>query len=284
MPKGVHKIAYSVDKLQERRTKTYSTTGMFYRSREGVMSEISLIPTTRNFRVENDCCVHFFQIPRKEVESHLQSARRDHVDLTCATLQATTGKLEQRISGLEKQVKELADANSALSSKLDAQSKELLILKNESPTFVWRVDDVNEILNKAKKSGGTYSLFSEPFYTGKPGYKLIARLYPDGDQTNKNRYLSVRICVMRHKYDATLSWPFYQKVTFTLIDQQDDEAARRNVRHFFITNPSCPSTARPTTEQNEVCGIASFVSHKILRTRRYVVDDTLFLTVEVTSP
>lgn len=229
--------------------------------------------------------MHLFQIPRKEVESHLQSAARSHVDLTYATLQATTGKLEQRISGLEKQVKELADANSALNSKLDAQSKEMLTLKNESPTFVWRVDGVNEILNKAKKIGRTYSLFSEPFFTGKPGYKLIARLYPDGDQTNRNRYLSVCIGVMRHKYDATLSWPFYQKVTFTLIDQQDDEAARSNVRQFFITNPSCPSTERPTTEQNEVYdGIARFVSHNILRTRRYVVDDTLFLKVEVTSP
>jgi len=225
-----------------------------------------------------------FQILRKKVESHLQSTTRLHLDLTCVTFKETTGKLEQTVKTLEKKVQELTTANSALSSKVDAQKKDILRLSNESTTFVWKVDGFSEILKQAK-SGSDENIFSEPFYTGKQGYKLRVYIYPDGDQTNKNRYLSVFFAIMKGKYDAILPWPFHQKVTFTLIDQQNDPAKRKNVEMFFMADPSSSSSARATTDELVYMrGVPRFVSHKNLKTRRYIVDDTLFLQAKIDPP
>ena len=183
-------------------------------------------------------------------------------------------------------MQELTAANSAVNSKVDAQKKDILRLSDESTTFVWKVDGFSEILKQAK-SGSTVDsgkIYSEPFYAGKQGYRLRMCIFPFGDQTNKNRYLSVFIAIMKGKYDAILSWPFNQKVTFMLIDQQDDPAERKNLESFFVTDTSSSSFARPTTDENEGLGFLRFVSHKNLKTRRYVVDDTLFLQVKIDPP
>lgn len=182
------------------------------------------------------------------------------------------------MNGLQKQVQQLTAANSVLSSKVDAQEK-----KTESTTFVYRVDGFGNALKEAR-CGNIKELFSEPFYTGKQGYKLQVCIHPDSVQANKNRYLSVYIAVMKGKFDALLPWPIQQRVEFTLIDQQDDPSKRQDVVMFFITDSSWPSSARPTAHRNEGRGFPRFVSHKILKTRRYIVHDTLFLQAGISSP
>lgn len=183
---------------------------------------------------------------------------------------------------LQRQVQELTGANSALSTKIEAQAQEIMRLTNESSTFVWKINGFNEILKQAK-SRNCEEIFSEPFYTGKRGYKLRVCIQPDGDQTNKNRYLSVFIGIMKGNYDAILPWPFQHEVTFTLIDQQQDPVKRDNVVTSFTpdTKLHVCSFARPSTKQNEMRGFLRFVSHKNLKTRRYIVDDTLFLQVDI---
>ena len=133
------------------------------------------------------------------------------------------------------------------------------------------------ILQKAK-DGIEKNIYSEPFFTGKHGYKLSVCIKPDGDQTNKNRYLSVFLRIAKGNYDAMLPWPFHRKVTFTLIDQQDNPDMRQNVVFSFSSEP----TGRPFSDI--ICimpEIRRFVSHKNLYTRSYIVDDTLFLQVEI---
>ena len=187
------------------------------------------------------------------------------------------------MNGLQKQVQELTAANSVLSSKVDAQEKKTVHLKDESPTFVYRVDGFGNVLKEAKR-GNIKEVFSEPFYTGKQGYKLQVCIHPDSVQTNKNRYLSVYIAVMKGKFDALLPWPIQQRVKFTLIDQQDGPSKRQDVVMSFITDSSCPSSARPTAHRNVGRCFPRFVSLKILKTRRYFVDDTLFLQADISPP
>ena len=88
---------------------------------------------------------------------------------------------------------------------------------------------------------------------------------------------------MKGNYDAILPWPFQHEVTFTLIDQQQDPVKRDNVVTSYTpdTKLHACSFARPSTKPNEMCGFLRFVSHKNLKTRRYIVDDTLFLQVDV---
>ena len=180
--------------------------------------------------------MYLYYIQRKDVESHLLSKTRLHLDLTCTTwkektgkfeqtlkettekleqtlkettgkleqtFKETTGKLEQTVNTLEKQVQELRAANSALSTKVEAQEKEIMRLTNDSPTFVWKTKSISEILKQAI-NGSITARYSEPFYAGKRGYTLRVCIKPDGDQTNKNRYLSVYVVIMKGDYDAIL--------------------------------------------------------------------------------
>lgn len=215
-----------------------------------------------------------------------------HLDLACKTFEETIGKLEEEVKALQlerltlkTQVKELTDEKVALDAKMAAQEKEASELKSESSGFVWKISGFTEVLQQAMKDGDK-KIYSSPFSTGRHGYKLIVGMRPSGDRTLKNRYLSVFLGVMNGDYDAILAWPFHRKVTFTLIDQQDDPTKRQNVVCSLLTSTgdSCCARPRPSTGITELPGIARFVSHKNLKTNRYIVDDTLFLQIEIDLP
>ena len=193
--------------------------------------------------------------------------------------------MTEKLDLLQKQVQDLTAANSALSTKVDAQNKTILSLTNEYSTFVWKVDNFSVILSQAK-NGSIKQILSEPFFTGKIGYKLRVCIEPDGDQTNRHRYLSVYVRLMKGINDFILPWPFHQKVTFTLIDQNVHPASRRNVvfsMHVtFSWNPCDPLSDLMDTDESH--GVIRFVSHANLMTRHYVVNDTLFLHVKIDPP
>ena len=89
---------------------------------------------------------------------------------------------------------------------------------------------------------------------------------------------------MKGQYDAILPWPFNRKIKFTLIDQQEDLDQRENVVKLVTPNNDPKCYARPKNKQNIGHGLPSFISHTQLESRRYVVDDTFFIQVEVGSP
>ena len=85
---------------------------------------------------------------------------------------------------------------------------------------------------------------------------------------------------MKGEYDAILNWPFKRKVKFTLIDQQDDPDKRRNVTMVIKKSDNLDGYERPKVE-NAGRGLFNFISHKTLYSRRYLVDDTLFIRFEI---
>ena len=90
---------------------------------------------------------------------------------------------------------------------------------------------------------------------------------------------------MKGEHDAILPWPFHKKLTLTLIEQLENPAERKNVISEFTTNPKhVKSFAKPNTAENIGRGYHEFVSHKGLKTRRFVVDDVLFIQVKVGPP
>ena len=205
------------------------------------------------------------QIQRREVESHLQAAMRLHLDLACVKLgdtqkkfEETTKKLVERVDALEKYM----------------HSKE------RCESFTWRIDGFSEVLRKAK-SGEETRIDSSPFY--RCGYKCKIGMVPNGLSSGKNTHLPVYLIIMKGEYDATLTWPFDKTFTFTLIDQQENEHNRENIVMSLTSDPKLSSFARPVKEENDGCGFTKFVSHEKLQTRRYIVDDTIFVQVHFTS-
>ena len=205
------------------------------------------------------------QIQRRDVESHLQAAVSLHLDLACVKLgdtqkkfEETTKKLVERVNVLEK----------------DMHSNE------RCESFTWRIDGFSEVLRKAK-SGEETKLQSSPFH--RYGYKCKIGIVPNGFDSGENTHLSVFLEIMKGEYDATLTWPFDKKFTFTLIDQRENEHSRENIVKSITSNPKLSNFARPVNEENNGWGFPEFVSHEKLQKRRYIVDDTIFVQVHFTS-
>ena len=190
-----------------------------------------------------------------------------------------------RISSLEKQLKELKKVNDFLVDKVAAQAKQISALYLKPPQLSWRIGDIEKILVQAREKSSTV-LESSPFYSANHGYKLKLYVYPNGDITNRHNYLSVFLVLMDGEYDSLLPWPFHQKVTFILVDQPGGSDEKKNIVMELTTDPTLSSCAKPVAGKvvKPSIGFARFVTHKNLKTRRYIVNDSLLLQVEVHPP
>ena len=140
--------------------------------------------------------------------------------------------------------------------------------------FIWKVTSFK---NKVKNNRDVESV---QFYAY--GYKLMLRLYPIRFDNGQNTHLSIAIFVMKGEYDAILPWGFSKKVTITLIDQQDNPDQRQDVAMGFTADPNNIAFKKPAQgEGRSGYGFPQFVSHSDLKTRRFIVDDTLFIKVQV---
>ena len=133
------------------------------------------------------------------------------------------------------------------------------------------------------KAGEQTEIYSAPFHDY--GYKFKLELNPNGFGAGEDTHLSIFIRITKSDYDAMLPWPFHKIVTFTLIDQQQEEKDKMNIVKSFTADPErLRNFARPETDSNIGWGFHKFVSHTYLTTRRYVVDDAIFIQVKIDPP
>lgn len=142
--------------------------------------------------------------------------------------------------------------------------------------LLWKITEFARRRNEAV-SGQQISFYSPCFFTGRYGYKMCARIYLNGDGMGRGTHISVFFVVMRGQYDALLRWPFRQKVTFMLMDQENVE----HVIDAFRPDPSSSSFQRPRRETNIASGCPMFCALTELNNHAYVRDDTMFLKIIV---
>ena len=116
--------------------------------------------------------------------------------------------------------------------------------------FVWKFINFSEILRQAKTGEQILKIETTSFCTERYGYILKIAMYPNGYGDCMNTHLTVFIVVMKGEYDAILSWPFEQKVKFTLIDQQEDPVERKNITHLFYSGQR-PRSLRKTFDRRQ---------------------------------
>ncbi|XP_022804796.1 TNF receptor-associated factor 4-like isoform X1 [Stylophora pistillata] len=260
------------------------------------------------------------KVQRQEMESHLESTTRVHLDFTyscnnntedelkdtIAKLSETKAELSETKAELRKTKAELIETKAELSktkaelietkvktklelSETKAELKEavkqlkLLSVKHTN-SFLWRIDGFSEIFKLAQTDKDKNDIYSDPFYTKTEtesyGYKLKVNVCPNGHGVGEKTHLSVYIFIMKGEYDAILPWPFTKKVKFTLIDQQEDPDQRQNKTHEIVGQYS-KHWARPMTDGNVGTGGPKFISHEELNSGRFFVDDVLFLQVDI---
>ncbi|XP_063266230.1 TNF receptor-associated factor 2 isoform X3 [Prinia subflava] len=139
--------------------------------------------------------------------------------------------------------------------------------------FIWKI---TEFARKRQEAitGRSPAIFSPAFYTGKYGYKMCLRVYLNGDGTGRGTHLSLFFVVMKGPNDALLRWPFNQKVTLMLLDQNN----REHIIDAFRPDVTSSSFQRPVTEMNIASGCPLFCPVSVMEAKNsYVRDDAIFI-------
>uniref|UniRef100_A0A3P9J2G3 TNF receptor-associated factor n=1 Tax=Oryzias latipes TaxID=8090 RepID=A0A3P9J2G3_ORYLA len=139
--------------------------------------------------------------------------------------------------------------------------------------FIWKVSDFTKKRQDAM-AGRAPAMFSPAFYTSKYGYKMCLRIYLNGDGTGRGTHLSLFFVVMRGHSDALLKWPFNQKVTLMLLDQNN----REHIIDAFRPDISSSSFQRPVSDMNIASGCPLFCPLSKLDSKNsYIRDETIFI-------
>ena len=179
-----------------------------------------------------------FQLQRKEMESHLQSASSLHLDLarvkldnTEVRLNITKAKLndaEVKLSETHVKLYNTEETTRGLIEKLDILQRQF---ENKLVEDQGNATDQEKLVMEKQKVLITHEvrLESVPFYTKRYVYKLKVTFHPNGHISDKNTHLSVYIVIMKGEFDAIIAWSFKKKVRVILIDQQENPVERQNV-------------------------------------------------------
>ena len=142
--------------------------------------------------------------------------------------------------------------------------------------LTWKISEYARKRSEAV-NGQKVSFYSPCFYTSRYGYKMCARICLNGEGIRRGTHISLFFVVMRGEYDAILRWPFRQRVTFMLLDQDNVE----HVIDAFTPDPNSSSFQRPRRETNIASGCPMFCSIEELNNHAYVRDDTMFFKIIV---
>ena len=213
------------------------------------------------------------EFSRLENNRRMEEVRRDvgNTIRQLDTTQESTRRHDRRIESIERT---LALRNVTLADLEEYINQQEL--SSYDGQLLWRISDYARKRNDAV-TGQQVSFDSPCFYTSRYGYKMCARIYLNGDGMGKGTHMSIFLVVMRGKYDALLRWPFRQKVTFMLLNQDNVE----HVTDAFRPDPKSSSFQRPRRETNFASGCPMFCSLAELNNHAYVRDDTMFLKIIV---
>ncbi|XP_058158736.1 TNF receptor-associated factor 2 [Dasypus novemcinctus] len=210
---------------------------------------------------ENIVCVLNREVERVAVTA--EACSRQH-RLDQEKIEALSSKVQQ----LERSIglKDLAMAD------LEQKMREMEASTYDG-VFIWKITDFARKRQEAV-SGRTPAIFSPAFYTSRYGYKMCLRIYLNGDGTGRGTHLSLFFVVMRGPNDALLRWPFTQKVTLMLLDQNN----REHIIDAFRPDVTSSSFQRPVSDMNVASGCPLFCPvSKTEAKNSYVRDDAIFI-------
>jgi TNF receptor-associated factor 3 len=87
---------------------------------------------------------------------------------------------------------------------------------NYEGVLIWKIGGYADRKQKAKE-GRIISLYSQPFYTSRYGYKMSARIYLNGDGVGKNTHISLFFVIMQVCVSELSTCPVSKTVTFVSI-------------------------------------------------------------------
>ena len=125
---------------------------------------------------------------------------------------------------------------------------------------------------------------SEPFYTELRGYRLRLKL-SDFNTTDPRGPMSFSIHALHGEYDDELVWPFRKTISITVVNQEDGghEWDIKREALVCLQNPPDQRIAFAYTLEKRYFTFKSIVCWEQLNQRKYIVDNTFIVRVDVVN-
>eukprot|EP00057_Strongylocentrotus_purpuratus_P022296 XP_011676770.1 PREDICTED: TNF receptor-associated factor 1-like [Strongylocentrotus purpuratus] len=181
-------------------------------------------------------------------------------------------KLQKKFQELERSVASLRQYGEKIEERL------LTLETSYSGVYLWKISNYSEKKRVAMNKSGK-SIYSPPFFTSQHGYKLCGRVFLMGEGAGKGSHISLFITTMKGPYDAMLPWPFKEKITFQLVNQ--DDPINKSIVEAFRPDPASSSFKKPTTEKNIGAGRPLFAEIKMIEDPKsgFIRDNTVYLKI-----
>ena len=134
-------------------------------------------------------------------------------------------------------------------------------------------------LNEANSSNGKEHINGDPFYSSH-GYKMRIFVHLNEGFRGFTRYMGVYLQLMQGDNDDCLKWPFDKRVTFIVVDQQNNRSRVDNFEKRVAPAGERPFD-KPSVESKVGFGLPKFMLHSALRSRQYVRNHTVYIAVAI---
>ena len=95
-----------------------------------------------------------------------------------------------------------------------------------------------------------------------------------GDGMGRSTHISIFFVVMKSEYDQLLAWPMRKRITFELINLQNEVDS---IIESFVSNPRSSSFQRPTNNMNVASGCPMFIIIERFLTGGFIIDDCAYI-------
>ena len=215
---------------------------------------------------------------REEITKNRGKLEKVKVELTVTQDKMKEGFSEHRermkldYENLSDQITKEKQARKNRFLQVAEEMKEMNPINTE--VFIWRIDNVESALTKAKP------LYGKTFYSNPYGYLLQPKIFFDGARPEDKGYVSIFIRILQGPFNSILEWPFGKRIRLTLISQKSN-GIKRDIEKILMPDADVEELRRPSEDANNGFGIYKFVTKEVLRGEEYIVDDVMFIKIEV---
>ena len=237
------------------------------------------------------------KVKRQEMQSHVDSSVKAHLQLVAAHARLQEKQIEKQEKLLstqqkknkqqEKQVETLTAQVYLLTTALKHSSSKYHPLNNPPSVFI--PPPIFTLTNFEQHKKDDDEWFSPPFYSHIGGYKMCISVNANGSDTGKSTHLSVYFYMMLGEYDDNLKWPFFGEVTVQLLNQ------KKNAYHYEKPlvettdcsggSTTCFTRVQEVKQHGSGWGYRHFISHEMLtynagKDCQYLMNDCLKFQVK----
>ena len=188
-------------------------------------------------------------------------------------------RLKKDVDVVKSKVTDMENKHLEVNKTVTEMDLKIQLVENKTMNgeLIWKIDKLDFRMAQAKL-GKVTALHSAPCYTKQYEYKYCIRLYLHGDGMGRATHISIFFVVMKSEYDELLPWPMKKRVTFELINLENDA---ESVIETFVSNPKSCSFQRPTKNMNVATGCPTFISIEQFLSGGFVKDNCAFIRTTV---